>query len=152
MLCGCDWQGVYTIFLFPCCYRLEKLFPLGLRVVIGKRSGCMSSSPRLELIEKVRNSAAKKMEAASEALLKAREAGEGPVFSDDQNTNLATLCKQKYSPHPHRGRSSRVSINNLFCVQTRRPGKYTHTGRLYSQSQRWWPRHHNTSTKLRTVG
>ena len=55
----------------------------------------MSSSPRLELIEKVRNSAAKKMEAASEVLLKAREAGEGPVFSEDQNTNLSGLCKQK---------------------------------------------------------
>ena len=55
----------------------------------------MSLSPRLELIEKARNSAAKKMEAASEALLKAREAGEGPVFSEDQNTNLSALCKQK---------------------------------------------------------
>ena len=55
----------------------------------------MSSPPRLELIEKARNSAAKKMEAASEALLKAREAGEGPVFSEDQNTNLSALCKQK---------------------------------------------------------
>ena len=55
----------------------------------------MSSSPRLEFIEKVRSAAAKKMEAASEALLKAREAGEGPVFSDDKNANLAAVCKQK---------------------------------------------------------
>ena len=44
----------------------------------------MLSSPWLELIEKARNSAAKKMDAASEALLKTREAGEGPVFSEDQ--------------------------------------------------------------------
>ena len=55
----------------------------------------MSLSPRLEFIEKVRSTAAKKMEAVSEALLKAREAGEGPVFSDDQNANLAAICKQK---------------------------------------------------------
>ena len=55
----------------------------------------MSLFPRLEFIEKVRSTAAKKMEAASEALLKAREAGEGPVFSDDQNANLAAICKQK---------------------------------------------------------
>ena len=68
----------------------------------------MLSSPRLELIEKVRNSAAKKMEAASEALLKAREAGEGPVFSDDQNRNLApyvrrrVLIRRNFSPRtPH---------------------------------------------------
>ena len=53
------------------------------------------SSPRQEFIEKVRNSAAKKMEAATEALLKAREAGEGPVFSEDQQANLSALCKQK---------------------------------------------------------
>ena len=53
------------------------------------------SSPRQEFIEKVRSSAAKKMEAASQALLKAREAGEGPVFSEDQQANLSALCKQK---------------------------------------------------------
>ena len=35
------------------------------------------------------------MEAASEALLKAREAGEGPVFSEDQQANLSALYKQK---------------------------------------------------------
>ena len=55
----------------------------------------MSSSPRLELIEKVRGAAAKKLEIASKALLAARETGEGPIFNDDQNTNLAALCKQK---------------------------------------------------------
>ena len=32
---------------------------------------------------------------ASEALLNARETGEGPVFNDDQNVNLAAICKQK---------------------------------------------------------
>ena len=32
---------------------------------------------------------------ASEALLNARETGEGPVFNDDQNANLAAICKQK---------------------------------------------------------
>ena len=53
------------------------------------------SSPRQEFIEKVRRSTAKKMEAASEALLKAREAGEGPVFSEDQQAKLLALCKQK---------------------------------------------------------
>ena len=53
------------------------------------------SSPRQEFIEKVRRSTAKKMEAASEALLKAREAGEGPVFSEDQQAKLSALCKQK---------------------------------------------------------
>ena len=55
----------------------------------------MSSSPRLEFIEKVRSAAAKKLEMASEALLNARETGEGPVFNDDQNANLAAICKQK---------------------------------------------------------
>ena len=55
----------------------------------------MSSSPRLELIEKVRDAAAKKLEMASEALLTPRETGEGPIFNDDQNANLAPLCKQK---------------------------------------------------------
>ena len=53
------------------------------------------TSPRQEFIEKVRRSTAKKMEAASEALLKAREAGEGPVFSEDQQAKLSALCKQK---------------------------------------------------------
>ena len=55
----------------------------------------MSSSPRLEFIEKVRRAAAKKLEMASKALLNARETGEGPVFNDDQNANLAAICKQK---------------------------------------------------------
>ena len=55
----------------------------------------MSSSPQLELIEKVRSAAAKKLEMASEALLNAKETGEGPVFNDDQNANLAAICKQK---------------------------------------------------------
>ena len=32
---------------------------------------------------------------ASKALLNARETGEGPVFNDDQNANLAAICKQK---------------------------------------------------------
>ena len=53
------------------------------------------SSPWQEFIEKVRSSPAKKMEAASEALLKARETGEEPVFSEDQQANLSALCKQK---------------------------------------------------------
>ena len=72
---------------FPCCYRLEKSFPLGLHVVICKRSGCMSS-PRQE---KVRSLAAKKMEAASEALLKAREAGEGPVLRRSTGKSLGIM-------------------------------------------------------------
>ena len=55
----------------------------------------MSSSPRLELIEKVRDAAAKKLEMASQALLTPRETGEGPIFNDDQNANLAPICKQK---------------------------------------------------------
>ena len=55
----------------------------------------MSSSPRLEFIETVRSTAAKKLEMASEALLNARETGEGPVFNDDQIVNLAAICKQK---------------------------------------------------------
>ena len=55
----------------------------------------MSSSPRLEFIEKVRSAAAKKLEMASEALLNVRETGEGPVFNDNQNANLAAICKQK---------------------------------------------------------
>ena len=42
----------------------------------------MSASPRQEVIDKVRSVVARqKMEAATEALLKARETGEGPVFS-----------------------------------------------------------------------
>ena len=55
----------------------------------------MSSSLRLEFIEKVRCAAAKKLEMACEALLNARETDEGPIFNDDQNANLAALCKQK---------------------------------------------------------
>ena len=61
--------------------------------VIGKRSGCMLSSPRLEFIEKVRGTAAKKLEMASKALLNARETDEGPIFNDDQNVNMAAICK-----------------------------------------------------------
>ena len=55
----------------------------------------MSLSPRLEFKEKVRGAAAKKLEMAYEALLNARETGEGPIFNDDQNANLAAICKQK---------------------------------------------------------
>ena len=56
----------------------------------------MSASPRQEVIDKVRSVVARqKMEAASEALLKAREAGEGPVFSEEQQANLSALCKLK---------------------------------------------------------
>ena len=55
----------------------------------------MLSSPQLEFIEKVRSTAAKKLEMASKALLNARETDEGPVFNDDQNVNLAAICKQK---------------------------------------------------------
>ena len=56
----------------------------------------MSSSPQQEVIDKVRSTVARqKMEAASGALLKAREAGEGPVFSEDQQAKLSALCKQK---------------------------------------------------------
>ena len=63
--------------------------------VVSKRSGCMSSSPRLEFIEKVRGAAAKKLEMASEALLNARETSEGLIFNDVQNANMAAMCKQK---------------------------------------------------------
>ena len=55
----------------------------------------MLSSPRLDLIEKVRHAAAKKLEMAAAALLTLRETGEGPIFNDDQNENLAAICKQK---------------------------------------------------------
>ena len=85
----------------------------------------MSSSPRLDLKEKVRNSAAKKMEAASEALLKAREAGEGPVFSEDQNMNLSALCKQKgvdpveflaaYTTHVRSGLPPKATVPELVA-------------------------------------
>ena len=84
----------------------------------------MSSSPRLEFIEKVRSAAAKKMEAATEALLKAREAGEGPVFSDDQNANLAALCKQKA-----------VDPAEFLAVYT-----VHHLCQVCSPSQSNWPR------------
>ena len=74
----------------------------------------MSASPRQEVIDKVRSVVARqKMEAASEALLKAREAGEGPVFSEEQQANLSALCKLKkvdpaefltaYTPYVIRG-------------------------------------------------
>ena len=55
----------------------------------------MSSSPQLEFIQKVRSTAAKKLEMASEALLNARETDEGPVFNENQNANLAAICNQK---------------------------------------------------------
>ena len=56
----------------------------------------MSASPRQEVIDKVRSVVARqKMEAATEALLKARETGEGPVFSEEQQANLSAFCKLK---------------------------------------------------------
>ena len=51
----------------------------------------MTKSPRKES----RSAAAKPKMSAAEALLKAREAGEGPVFSDEQQAKLSALCKLK---------------------------------------------------------
>ena len=52
----------------------------------------MSASPRQEVIEKVRSAVARQK---MEALLKARETGEGPVFSEEQQANLSAFCKLK---------------------------------------------------------
>ena len=49
----------------------------------------MTKSPRKES----RSAAVKPKMSAEEALLKARETGEGPVFSDAQQAKLATLCQ-----------------------------------------------------------
>ena len=40
------------------------------------------------------SAAVKPKMSAAEALLKARETGEGPVFSDDQQTKLTSLCNR----------------------------------------------------------
>ena len=70
----------------------------------------MSASPRQEVIEKVRSAVARQK---MEALLKARETGEGPVFSEKQQANLSAFCKLKkvdpaefltaYTPYVIRG-------------------------------------------------
>ena len=49
----------------------------------------MPKSPRKE----TGSIAVKPKMAAAEALLKARETGEGPVFSDEQQAKLSALCK-----------------------------------------------------------
>ena len=41
------------------------------------------------------SAAVKPKMAAAEALLRAREAGEGPVFSEEQQAKLTALCKLK---------------------------------------------------------
>ena len=51
------------------------------------------STPRQILADNIRNAAAKKHEAA-EALVNARDAGEGPLFNEAQIGILAALCKQ----------------------------------------------------------
>ena len=48
----------------------------------------MTKSPRKEN----RSTAVKPKMSAEEALLKARETGEGPVFSEEQQAKLAALC------------------------------------------------------------
>ena len=49
----------------------------------------MPKSPRKE----AGSAAVKPKMAAAEALVKARESGEGPVFSEDQQARLTALCK-----------------------------------------------------------
>ena len=51
------------------------------------------STPRQILADKIRNAAAKKREAV-EALVSARDAGKGPLFSEAQIGILAAVCKQ----------------------------------------------------------
>ena len=51
----------------------------------------MPKSPRKE----AGSAAVKPKMAAAEALLRAREAGEGPVFSEEQQAKLTALCKLK---------------------------------------------------------
>ena len=51
------------------------------------------STPRQILAEKIRSAATKKREAA-EALVTARDAGEGPLFSEAQIGIMAAVCKQ----------------------------------------------------------
>ena len=51
------------------------------------------STARQILTDKIRNAAAKKCEAA-EALVTARDAGQGPLFSEAQIEILAAVCKQ----------------------------------------------------------
>ena len=54
----------------------------------------MHSSPRVKLAEKARASALKRRKMAEEALLKARDTGVGPVFSESQILNLSSYSKQ----------------------------------------------------------
>ena len=51
------------------------------------------STPRQILTDRIKNAAAKKREAA-EALVTARDASEGPLFSEAQIGILAAVCKQ----------------------------------------------------------
>ena len=54
----------------------------------------MKRSPRVELAEKAKASALKRCKMAEETLLKARNSGEGPVFTDSQILNLSGWSKQ----------------------------------------------------------
>ena len=69
------------------------LLSLDIRVVIGKRNTKMST-PRQLLAERIMKAAAKKREAA-DALAAVRDAGKGPLFSENQIGILGSVCKQK---------------------------------------------------------
>ena len=54
----------------------------------------MHSSPRAEFADKDKASALKRRKMVEEALLKSRDSGEGPVFTESQILNLSSWCKQ----------------------------------------------------------
>ena len=69
----------------------------------------MTKSPRKEN----RSAAVKPKMSAEEALLKARETGEGPVFSEEQQAKLTALCKLK-NVDPLEFFNLRPYVGNIF--------------------------------------
>ena len=62
--------------------------------VLTVRENIKMSTPRQQLAERIRNAAAKKREAAA-ALVAVRDAGQGPLFNDDQVKILEAIAAEK---------------------------------------------------------
>ena len=65
-----------------------------LSVLLPVRENIKMSTPRQQLAERIRNAAAKKREAAT-ALVAVRDAGQGPLFNDDQVKILEAIAVQR---------------------------------------------------------
>ena len=73
------------------CKRQSTSFLLSVFTV---RENIKMSTPRQQLAERIRNAAAKKREAAA-ALVAVRDAGQGPLFNDDQVKILEAIAWKK---------------------------------------------------------